>query len=69
MSTVVTKDSFKWFTQCKLKYNASDFPCHCEPWHDNWGDPLLPEADCSKCEVAKKYGYIPETEIEDSRID
>lgn len=61
--TTITKDKFMWMTpQCVLKYYASDFPCHCEPWHDNWGDHLLPEADCSTCEIAKRYGYVPEKE-------
>ena len=58
------KDEFKFFTaNCKLKFNASHFPCECQPWFDYYYGSSFVEPDCSNCSVVKKYGAVPEQEV------
>jgi hypothetical protein len=59
----VKKDEFKWMTPiCSLKFDNSRYPCECVPFWDRLGNVLAPEADCSKCPIAKEYGVIEDDE-------
>jgi len=47
---------------CSLKFDNSRYPCECVPFWDRLGNVLAPEADCSKCPIAKEYGVIEDDE-------
>jgi hypothetical protein len=62
----IKSDEYKWMTPiCTLKFDNSRYPCECQPFWDNWSNPISPVPDCSKCQIAIDYGMVPEVNPEE----
>lgn len=66
------KEQFMFFTaNCSIKYENSEFPCHCQPWFDYYWDSGNVEPDCQKCKFAIDCGVVkpPEEEENDGNTE